>query len=116
MIPTLIVLTAVALITPQVLPGIKVKGIATALLIAVVFTLLNLLIGWLLHFVFNLLALPLVLLTLGLFSIVVTAFVNALLLKLTDSLLDNFEIKGWWPALGMGLLFAVGAQLARMLT
>lgn len=116
MVATLIVLTAVALITPQILPGVKVKGIGSALLVAVVFALLNLLLGWLLHLVFSLLALPLVLLTLGLFSIVVTAFVNALLLKLTDALLDSFEIKGWWPAIGMGLLFALGAQLAKVLS
>ncbi|MEM8998533.1 MAG: phage holin family protein [Acidobacteriota bacterium] len=115
MIITLLILTAVAVFTPQVLGGIRVKGVGTALGVAAVFVVLNLLIGWLLKGFLTLLALPLIWITLGLVGVVVTAGVNALMLKWTAGLIDSFEIDGWLPAFGMGLLFAFGAQLARFL-
>ena len=116
MIATFLVLTVVAFLAPQILPGVKVKGIGTAALIALVFGLLNLLIGWLLKAVVGFLSLPLIVVTFGLFAIVVTTAVNALLLKLTDALIEAFELDGWWPALGMGFLFALGGRLAHALT
>ncbi|MEO1085745.1 MAG: phage holin family protein [Acidobacteriota bacterium] len=116
MIATFLILTAVAVFTPQVLRGIRVKGIDTALGVAAVFVVLNLLIGWLLKGFFTLLALPLIWITFGLVGVLVTAGVNAIMLKWTASLIDSFDIDGWLPAFGMGLLFAFGAQLARILT
>ncbi|MEO1366027.1 MAG: phage holin family protein [Acidobacteriota bacterium] len=116
MIVTFLILTAVAVFTPQVLRGIRVQGVGTALGVAAVFVVLNLLIGWLLKGFFTLLALPLVWITFGLMNTVITAGVNALMLKWAAGLIDSFEIDGWLPAFGMGLLFAFGAQLARLLT
>ena len=116
MIAEILVLTVVALVSPQVFPGVTVKNASTAALVALIFVLLNLAIGWFLHFVLGLVSLPLIVLTLGLFALVVIATVNALLLKLTDSVLDTFEIRGWWPAFGMGFLFALGSKLTDFLT
>lgn len=116
MIATILVLTAVALFTPQWLKGVRVKGISSALVVAAVFVVFNVLVGWLLHGLLSLFAWPLVWLTFGLFSVVVTSIVNAILLKLTASVVDSFDVDGWLPALGMGFFFAIGAQLARLLT
>ena len=69
MLAKLLILTVVALVAPQIVPGVKVKGIESAALIAVVFALLNFLIGWLLHGALALISLPFVLLTFGLFLV-----------------------------------------------
>ena len=106
-----IVFTLIALISPHVFPGIKVKGFGAAAAVALVFGLLNLLIGWLLIAMLSFITLPLIWITLGLFKIVVTTVINALLLKMTDALLEPFELAGWVPALLMGFLFALGGLI-----
>lgn len=108
---TLCLLTGVALITPQILPGVKVKGLGAAFLVALVFGILNFCIGWLL----NLFLLPMACLPSILWFLVVPAIItiiNTLLLRVTDMFLEPFELKGWWPALGMGFLFALAGFLA----
>lgn len=116
LIVSFIVFTVIALVSPQILPGIKVKGLGTAALVALVFGVLNLVIGWLLGFVVGLVVLPFTCLTLGLFAFLIPMIVNAILLKITDVVLESFEIKGWGPALGMGLLFGLGSLLVRALS
>jgi len=116
LIVSFVVYTLIAFLSPQILPGVKVKGIETAALVAFVFGVLNLLIGWILGGILSLLTLPLTCLTLGLFSLVIPTLVNAVLLKITDAFLEPFELKGWWPALGMGLLFGLGSLLVRALS
>ena len=112
MIAKFLILVLLAFIAPYVVPGVKVKGIESAVAIALVFALLNFFIGWLLHWVLVAVSLPFVLLTLGLFVFVVTVVVNAVLLKITDAALDSFELQGWMPAFAMGLLFAAGGKVA----
>ncbi len=106
-----IVITLIAFISPQVFPSVKVRGIGAAATVAIIFGILNLLIGWLLTAGISLVSLPLTCLTLGLFQLLVPAVVNAVLLKITDAVLDSFEIQGWLPAFGMGFLFALGGWL-----
>ncbi len=115
MLAKLLVLTVVALVAPQVVPGVKVKGIETAAGIAVVFALLNLVIGWLLYGALTFISFPFVILTFGLFLFLITLAVNAVLLRLTDAILDSFELSGWGPAFGMGFLFALGAKASEWL-
>ncbi len=104
-----IVFTAIAAISPQISPGIKVRGSGAAAAVALVFGLLNILIGWLLGVILGFLTAPLNWLTLGLFSIVLTTVINAILLKITDAVLEPFELDGWGPAFIMGFLFALGS-------
>lgn len=82
-----------------ILPGIKIKGVWSALLVALVLGLLNAVLAPIL----NLLALPLTFLTLGLFSWVV----NALIILLVGKIVPGFEIKSFWWALLFGLVLAV---------
>jgi len=111
-----IVFTFIALISPQIFRGIKMRGVGAAAAVAIVFGILNVLIGWLLKLVISLVSLPLTILTLGLFLLLIPTLVNAILLKIADAILDSFDIKGWWPAFGMGFLFALGGWLIRQLT
>ncbi len=106
-----IVFTLIALASPRIFPGIKVRGFGAAAAVALVFGLLNLLIGWLLTAILTFLSLPLIWITLGLFKIVVTTVINALLLKVTDAILEPFELDGWMPAVLMGFLFALGGLI-----
>jgi len=85
----LAVLTATVLGIARFLPGVEVKGVKSAVIVAVVFSVLNLLLGWLLHV---LLFVP-ALLTLGLLFFFVPFIINTVLLWLTDKMIDSFELK-----------------------
>jgi putative membrane protein len=79
-------------------PGIvRVRSVGTAIAIAVVFSVLNFLLGW---FIRALLFVP-GLLTFGLLFLFVPFIVNAILLWATDKLMANFELRG-----GRGLALA----------
>jgi putative membrane protein len=116
MLAKFIIFTAIALISPQVFRGIQVRGVGAAAGVALVFALLNLLIGWLITFLVTLLSLPFIILSLGLFMLVIPTLINAILLRLTDALLDSFHLDGWLPAFAMGFLFALGGLLASSLS
>jgi putative membrane protein len=64
---------------------IHIKNFWTAVLVAVVYSLINLSFG----LVLKLVSLPLILLSVGLFLLVINMF----LLWITDKLIDNFEIE-----------------------
>ena len=82
--------------TTGLLSGVRVDGGAgTYLLIAAVFASVNVVLGT----VVRLLTLPLILITLGLFAVVI----NASMLLVTDWLMDSFDVDG----LGTALLAAV---------
>jgi putative membrane protein len=88
---TLIRLAAIAgtlLLLATVMPGIRIKSKKTALVVAVVFSVLNVLLGWLVAWV---LVLP-ALLTLGLLFLVFPLIINTVMLWLTDVFIDDFEI------------------------
>lgn len=115
MLVPLVVFTVLALVAPQVFPGVQVRNGWTAFMVAVVFGFLNLALGWLITTVLAIVSFPLAVLTGGLFKLVVPTLVNGVLLKMTDGILREFEIKGWVPALGMGFLFALGGMVVRAL-
>jgi putative membrane protein len=80
----------------------------TWLWIALIFALVNAVVGPILR----LLSLPFVLLTLGLFLLVV----NAALLGITAALTDRLQVDGFGTAILGGLLLAVGGWVADQLT
>jgi putative membrane protein len=85
----LAVLTATFLGIARLLPDVQIKGVGNAVLISVVFSVLNLFLGLALK---ALLFLP-ALLTFGLLFFFIPFIVNTVILWLTDKLLDRFEIK-----------------------
>lgn len=82
-------LAATVFSVSRLLPGVEVKGVKTAVIVAVVFSLLNFALGWVIHAVLFVPAL----LTLGLLFFFVPFIVNTVMLWLTDKLIGDFEIK-----------------------
>jgi putative membrane protein len=107
LISTLAIFAAVWLV-----PGIEFTGPGWQLgIVAVVFGLLNALLRPLLV----LLTCPLVILSLGLFGLVI----NALMLGLTSALAENlgiaFRVDGFWPAFFGGLVISLVSLLLNIL-
>jgi putative membrane protein len=99
----MVALAAAVLGIARLLPGVEVKGWRTAIIVAVVFSLLNFFLGWLIQ---ALLVLP-VILSLGLLYFLVPFIVNTVLLWLTDKLIGDFEIKTWRALFGSALVITV---------
>ena len=102
----ILILTLIILVIDWILPAVHIKNFGTALAVAIVYSLLNFFLGWL----FFILALPLIILTLGLFKFVINAF----LLWITDKLIDGFRIDGFGWTLVTALLISLGSTLVRM--
>lgn len=89
----LAVLTGTVLLLARFLPGVRIHSTRSAAIVAVVFGLLNLVVGWLVKAALAaVLFLPAVL-TLGLAWLLVPFLANVLLLWVTDKILDAFEIR-----------------------
>jgi putative membrane protein len=87
------------LLAAKVLPGIRVRSFGSAVLFAVVFAILN----KLLFGVLVVLSAPFLLLTLGLFLIVINAF----LFWLADKLVSGVEVDGFGAAILGSVLTSV---------
>jgi putative membrane protein len=97
-------ITAVSLlITAYFIPGFHLRSIVAAIIAAAVIGLVNAFV----RPVLSLLALPITLLTLGLFSFVL----NALTLWLASAFSPGFEINGFIPALIGSLVLSVVSGL-----
>lgn len=92
----------------RLLPDVHVKSPSTALVVAVVFSVLNFFLGWLIRAA---LFVPAIL-TLGLLFLILPFVVNTILLWLTDKFLASFEIKSTGSLLlSAGAITAVSALL-----
>lgn len=85
-----IILTASILLTSYFLEGIEVAGFMPALFAAAVLGVLNAI----LRPILIILTLPLNILTLGLFTFIINAF----LLKMASSIIPGFDVNGFWTA------------------
>src|SRR6476660_611593 len=84
----LVLLTATVLLLARFLPSVRVKSVGSAIIVAIVFSVLNVLLGW---FIRAVLFVP-ALFTLGLLFLFVPFIVNSVLLWLTDKLIGSFAI------------------------
>ena len=84
----LVVLAGTIVLLSRFLPDVRVKSVGAAVLVAIVFSVLNFFLGW---FVRAVLFVPAVL-TLGLLFLFVPFIVNTVLLWLTDRLMSTFAI------------------------
>lgn len=89
----------VIIVAAYLLPGIHIANFMTALVIALVLSVLNLIVRPLLI----ILTLPLTIITLGLFLLVI----NALMILLTSSLVPGFEVDGFWWAVLYSILISI---------
>lgn len=86
-------------ITSRMVKGFEVASFGSAMMASFVVGFLNMILRPLLL----LLTLPVNILTLGLFTFVV----NAMVLRLAASMLKNFNIKGWGPAIFGAFILAL---------
>ncbi|TDN95644.1 putative membrane protein [Salegentibacter sp. 24] len=99
-----ILLTALAVVVlAKFLPGVEVEGYLTAILVAVVLAILNLLVKPILV----IFTLPVTVLTLGLFLLVI----NAVIILLADAFVSGFGVSGFFIALLFSLLLSLFQSL-----
>jgi putative membrane protein len=104
----LVVLAAVIGVVAWIVPGIHVHGgFAWLLWVALIFSVVNVILGPL----FRLLSLPFVIVTLGLFLLVV----NAGLLAITAGLTSHLDVDNFGSAVLGGFLIALFSWLAELL-
>jgi len=95
----IIVTSIIAFGISYLLSGVHMRDFWTAIVVAVVLALLNAILKPILF----ILTLPITVVTLGLFYFVL----NALMILLTDNLIDGFEVDGFWWALLFSLLLSI---------
>ena len=95
-----VLITGIAVfLAVMIVPGLDVASLPAGLAAILVLTFLNVLVRPILF----VLTLPLIVLSLGLFLVVV----NALLLKLTAYLVTGFSVMGFWPAVGGAVVISL---------
>ncbi|MBS1537756.1 MAG: phage holin family protein [Bacteroidetes bacterium] len=85
--------------TAALLPGITIKNFKSALIAAIVLGLLNSILKPILSFF----SFPLIIISLGLFSLVI----NGLMLWISAGLLDGFEVRGFWTAILGAIIISI---------
>lgn len=104
-----LILTVAILLAAYLIDGIHVSGFLSGILAAAVLGVLNVL----LRPVLILLTLPINILTLGLF----TFLINAFLLKMTSGVIPGFDVTGFWSAvLGALVISLVNWFLGRFIS
>ncbi|EKD95293.1 MAG: hypothetical protein ACD_24C00537G0002 [uncultured bacterium] len=91
----LVIATLAIFVASRLIPGVVVEDLVTALIVAIVLGTLNLFVKPILI----LLTLPITLITFGLFTFVISAFI----VLFTSSLVPGFQVASIWTA----LLFSV---------
>lgn len=105
MIYTILINSIAVYITAKLLTGVEIKGFGNSIIVAILLALINTFIKPVIVF----LTLPVTIITLGLFILVI----NALMIMIVDSALDDFKVRsfGWAVLFGIvlslvnGLLF-----------
>ena len=103
-IVNLLVSAGVLLLLEYIIPQIRVKSFGTALWVAFLIAVFNATIGILLRS-------PLNLVSLFLLQFVVRLIVTAIIIKIVDKLVGNFEVKGFWPALIIAIALAIAGTV-----
>ena len=103
------VLTVAFAITAWLLTGVDVSGgFGAYLWVSLLFGIVNAVIGTILR----IFTLPLIFLTLGLFSILI----NALLLQITDGLTSHFTIdEFWWTAIWAAIILSIVSVILELI-
>ncbi len=102
----LVISTLAVLVAANLVPGVEVNGTATAIIVAIVLGILN----TFLKPVVQILALPITIITLGLFYFVVNVFI----IYLASYLVEGFYINGFISALLFGLVVSVVSAILGM--
>ena len=105
------ILTLAFLAAAKLLPGMKIKSTSGAIGAAAIFGLLNTFVGWALFLVLGVVSFGIGFLLSG-----VTWFITTvILLKVTDALSDELELKSTGTAIAAAFIIAIVASLGRAL-
>ena len=86
-------------LTAYILPGVSVEDYGTALIVALILAIVNVLVKPILV----ILTIPITIVTLGLFLLVI----NAAIILFVDNLVSGFYVSGFWWALLFSLILSV---------
>jgi putative membrane protein len=101
------VITGVAVfLASHIIPGIRVETVGAGVAAALVLALLNAIVRPVLY----VLSLPFIVLTLGLFVIII----NAVLLQFVDWLIDGFEVLGFWAGFWGALVISIVSSILNL--
>lgn len=89
----------IVVLLSNLLPGVSVAGYGSAILVAVVLALLDLIVKP----VLVLLTLPVTIITLGLFLLVI----NAIIILMANAFVPGFTVAGFWVALIFSILLSL---------
>lgn len=104
----LLVNAAALWVATQIVPGVSYTGaLAPFLIVALIFGLVNATIGP----ITKMLTCPLILLTLGLFALVVNGLMLWLTSRVSESFGLGFLVDGFWPAFFGGLVVSIVSAL-----
>lgn len=99
----LLLSTLAVIILAQILPNVGIDNYTTALIVALVLSLLNFIVKPILV----ILTLPVTILSFGLFLL----FINASIILLADYLIDGFYVTSIWSALIFSLLLSFSQSI-----
>ena len=89
--------------TSKILPGVEIKNFWSAIVVAAILAIVNTFLTPIIQFI----ALPVTIITLGLFALVI----NTLMIMLVDALVEGFKIKNFWWALLFGIVMSLFSGL-----
>ncbi|MFN7015282.1 MAG: phage holin family protein [Bacteroidia bacterium] len=99
-----LIISSIAVLTSAyILPGVYIENFTTSLVVAAVLAFLNAFLKPLL-IIFTI---PLTIFTFGLFLLVI----NAVIIILTDNLIDGFEVRSFWWALLFSLILSLTTSI-----
>ena len=104
------VLTVTVLALTRIVPSVKVKSVGSAIMVALVFSVLNVFLGWLIR---AFLIIPAIL-TLGLLFLFFNLAVNTVLLWLTDKVMRSFQIETFRGLLSAAAMITLANWLFHM--
>lgn len=94
-----LIMTAAVLLASYVIPGVTVKSFFSALLVALFLGIVNMFVRPFLI----LITLPINIITLGLFTFII----NGLMVLLASSVVNGFQVNGFWVAVLFGIVLSV---------
>ncbi len=100
-----LILTVAVWLTAALLPGFHVKNFGSAVLVAAMIGVFNVLLGWLLFTVFTIATLGIA----WLLAFITRWIIDAIILKLVDAMTDRLKVDGFgWALAGAFVMSAIG--------
>jgi putative membrane protein len=99
----LVISSLAILVTSYILPGVKIDSPLTAVILAATLAFLNAIIKP----IMVILTIPITIISLGLFLIVINAFI----ILFADYIVDGFEVSGFWWALIFSIILSLVTSL-----